>query len=491
MTLDKTIIGKRVIVDGEVATIKYYGPIEGKTGFYYGVEWDDLTRGKNNGSFKGKQYFETTLTGGSFLKSVNMGIDFLTALSEKYAKSDYSDLSYVTEDTNTLFETIGWEKMKSKLSQLGNLKEISLARLGVSHKGNTDLPCKSIEDADLSHNLFSVFSEISGICEDLPNLRILRINYNRFAIDPLNPSTCFTSITVLGLIGTQLTWDEITKLSPSFPNLEELYVGYNGLKFPKKSCNEPEVFAKVKILDLENNLLSDWNDITNAIGKFPHLANLSLRNNRIAEVLPPNGNFRSLTTLNLNGNKLNSWDVIHVLNLYNITQLRITQNPICETIDKKSRHQILTGRLSKLTKLDGSTVTDMKRQDAECYYLTIASQDHGNPNFSIIHPLYELLCKKHGEPAAPMKVIKTVADSLIQLTLQGQSTEILKKVPKHMKVRALKTIMARSLYGKEWQSALRGELFLKVDDDFQKLEDEMKELEYFDVLDGSILRLQV
>lgn len=52
-------IGARICLpSGHVGTIKYVGPVDGTTGLWLGVEWDDISRGKHDGIKDGKRYFE-------------------------------------------------------------------------------------------------------------------------------------------------------------------------------------------------------------------------------------------------------------------------------------------------------------------------------------------------------------------------------------------------------------------------------------------------
>lgn len=52
-------IGERVECSGYLGTVKYVGPIEGKPSMWLGIDWDDPSRGKHNGSVNGVQYFKT------------------------------------------------------------------------------------------------------------------------------------------------------------------------------------------------------------------------------------------------------------------------------------------------------------------------------------------------------------------------------------------------------------------------------------------------
>ena len=50
-------IDARVLVNGHRGTIKYVGEVEGATGIWLGIDWDDRERGKHDGSKDGKRYF--------------------------------------------------------------------------------------------------------------------------------------------------------------------------------------------------------------------------------------------------------------------------------------------------------------------------------------------------------------------------------------------------------------------------------------------------
>lgn len=50
-------VGQRRSFDGHRCTIRYVGTVEGTTGDWLGVEWDDSSRGKHAGEHKGTRYF--------------------------------------------------------------------------------------------------------------------------------------------------------------------------------------------------------------------------------------------------------------------------------------------------------------------------------------------------------------------------------------------------------------------------------------------------
>lgn len=62
-------IGCRVKCNDDLATVKFIGEVQGYKGIWYGVEWDEPTRGKHDGCVDGIQYFKTSKPGaGSFIR---------------------------------------------------------------------------------------------------------------------------------------------------------------------------------------------------------------------------------------------------------------------------------------------------------------------------------------------------------------------------------------------------------------------------------------
>lgn len=52
-------VGNRIECCGHFGTIKYIGPVEGHPGVWLGIDWDDIERGKHNGTVNGIHYFDT------------------------------------------------------------------------------------------------------------------------------------------------------------------------------------------------------------------------------------------------------------------------------------------------------------------------------------------------------------------------------------------------------------------------------------------------
>lgn len=88
------MVGSRLVVGEQKCTVKYIGNVPEKSGVWYGVEWDDGERGKNDGL----QLFKPKVSGAaSFIKlnktssgslvsskkAVVTGAAFLEAVKEK------------------------------------------------------------------------------------------------------------------------------------------------------------------------------------------------------------------------------------------------------------------------------------------------------------------------------------------------------------------------------------------------------------------------
>lgn len=52
-------VNDRVQVIDDCATIRFIGQVAGTKGEWLGIEWDDPTRGKHDGTHQGVRYFES------------------------------------------------------------------------------------------------------------------------------------------------------------------------------------------------------------------------------------------------------------------------------------------------------------------------------------------------------------------------------------------------------------------------------------------------
>jgi len=54
---DAVSIGIRLSISSFLCTVLYSGEVDGTSGSWYGVEWDDPSRGKHSGTHNGNTYF--------------------------------------------------------------------------------------------------------------------------------------------------------------------------------------------------------------------------------------------------------------------------------------------------------------------------------------------------------------------------------------------------------------------------------------------------
>ncbi len=50
-------VGTRFTYSGQLGTVRFVGEVQGATGIWIGVEWDDPNRGKHDGVKGDKRYF--------------------------------------------------------------------------------------------------------------------------------------------------------------------------------------------------------------------------------------------------------------------------------------------------------------------------------------------------------------------------------------------------------------------------------------------------
>lgn len=88
-------VGQRVHASGDprrIGTVRYVGALEGYSGIWIGVDWDN-GEGKHDGTVNGFKYFEAREDrSGSFMrlkKSLCSGVGFLDALKLRYL-GDYT-----------------------------------------------------------------------------------------------------------------------------------------------------------------------------------------------------------------------------------------------------------------------------------------------------------------------------------------------------------------------------------------------------------------
>ncbi|KAF7589672.1 hypothetical protein BBP40_003964 [Aspergillus hancockii] len=415
--MDPTVhVNQRRSYNSNLCTVRYAGKVEGTTGEWLGVEWDDPTRGKHSGEHQGVRYFTCKSkhpTAGSFVRpsrATDKPRGFLEALREKYASEfeqetaarlklgdDVSGdlLHKPIEISGKVVEEVGFDKVRKQLAELQELKIVLLDGLRVAgalgHEASADQVesgCKEIEqtcpkiiELDLSRSLLNCWGDVASICGSLKRLKVLKLNGNRMG--PVGVGLSFEGISELQLDDTLLSWGE-------------------------------------------NNELSTLSSIT-TLTSLTRLSHLSLRGNCIGKIYEPNTEaatpirFSSdLQSVDLSRNKIDNWLFINQLsNVFpGLQTLRISGNPLYDqpigpstitgipekpmTVDEA--YMLTLSRVSSLKVLNYSSITAKDRNNGELYYLSLigkelsAFPENAEQDILAKHPRYNDLCEIYGEP---------------------------------------------------------------------------------------------
>ncbi|KAI9472262.1 MAG: hypothetical protein EXX96DRAFT_642823 [Benjaminiella poitrasii] len=436
---DTIHVGSRIQVGKDRATIKFIGSVINSKGEWLGIEWDDPLRGKHDGTHEQVKYFSCRYpTSGSFVRyhpqKILTGVTFLQALKEKYLEED--DITTVqgeeydkSKDRGELYwggnknikvETYGFEKIQRSQRQLSNLKIVGLAEQFVAFAGTPNEIMSAqltIEDLDLSRNLISNWDTISDIVSQLPHLIILRINQLQLASPQPTQRFNLTNLRTLALNETLISWKDIELLAPSLTHLEDLQLGGNQI-----SELSSVHFPQLKCLNLENNLIRDWQQVIK-LGTLPKLEILFLNDNQLGAIEKPTTNkmFSKLLFLRIERNAIDDWKSIDALNHFqNLTKLRCKENPIFKGLDKEAEAAQIVGRNKNLSNVNGNTLTNRERTDLERYYIKLCTKDGAtHDSIASVHPRYNELCTRHGQPDLESQTKESsiaLKDRLITLT---------------------------------------------------------------------------
>uniref|UniRef100_A0A2K5L7C4 Tubulin folding cofactor E n=1 Tax=Cercocebus atys TaxID=9531 RepID=A0A2K5L7C4_CERAT len=445
-TLTPDVIGRRVEVNGEHATVRFAGvvpPVAGKHP-----------------------------TGGSFIRpnKVNFGTDFLTAIKNRYVLEDGPEedrKEQIVTLGNKPVETVGFDSLMKQQSQLSKLQEVSLRNCAVScagEKGGVAEACPNIRRVDLSKNLLSSWDEVIHIADQLRHLEVLNLSENKLKFPSGSALTgTFSALKVLVLNQTGITWAEcgssrhgltcrkmpasvgtcacgrnappatasssakdhtsmwmnvakVLRCAVWCPGLEELYLESNNIVISERPT---DVLQTVKLLDLSSNQLIDENQLY-LIAHLPRLEQLILSDVGISSIHFPDAGigcktsmFPSLQYLVVNDNQISQWSFFNELDkLPSLRALSCLRNPLTKE-DKEANmtRQLIIASIGQLKTLNKCEILPKERRTAELDYRKAFGNEwkqaggHQDPDknrlseeFLRAHPRYQFLCLKYGAP---------------------------------------------------------------------------------------------
>ncbi|KAI6783697.1 tubulin-specific chaperone [Emericellopsis cladophorae] len=480
---DSPYVGQRLSYDGALCTVRYVGQVAGTTGLWLGVEWDDHTRGKHDGSHKGHRYFATTsrsALAASFIRPTRRADQpqpFLSALREKYAPDadgenpNHPDRQIVIFGTKVAQE-MGFDKIQRQLAKLEDLKIVILDGMKVAgireEEGKIGQTCPSIMQLDLSRNLLEKVQDVVHICRELGALRELSLSGNRLqgVLEDKSLDDCseaFDRVTELALEDTLLDWHEITRVATAFTSLGSLNAGSNQLS-SLPSVDYASLASTLTSLNLEYNDFTSLEDLSSLQG-LTNLRSLHLKGNNLSKsssgpVFPV-----SIQYLDVSYNQISSWSFVDSLpgHFPSLSALRIAHNPIYEMPDPDAKdgtgspedaYMFTIARMADLKSLNYTAVSASDRANAEMFYLSrIARQLGAAPEseeaeIKKSHPRWTSLCEQYGEPDIVRRNEINPAfleARLVNIVLRGANVEKETRVPKSFDIYRLKGIAGKLL----------------------------------------------
>lgn len=385
----KVEVGDRFLLEEDLCTIKYIGFIEQWPGITtFGVEWDDPTRGKHSGTYKGKQLFHTSIDGaGSFIKEstfINKLVqnkNIWDALNEVYGTSNVtdSDVHSITFN-NKHVECIGFDKLNKKNRDFSKLEVINLNRRAINRltvDDNTIIKkCLNVKSLDLGYNCFTNLStELSAFLEYCPNLQEINLSGNRFLLEQeslkIKP---IRHVKRLYLTSCYLEKSLLRIIFELFPNLEFLDLSFNGLNASDFSNITIPITLKSLILN-KNNLQTIPPNLFNS-----KINDLDVSDNMIEQGIPEDiSPLNTLQSLDITNNKLEAWSTLDRINVIFpvLTSIKLNNNPIVGVMEKTVSSQQdleptfyqVIARLQRVQYIDGFFVSKTVRDLAESYFV--------------------------------------------------------------------------------------------------------------------------
>ncbi|CCK72702.1 Pac2p KNAG_0L00810 [Huiozyma naganishii CBS 8797] len=482
-------IGERFQIKNDICTIRYIGIIDRWPDVrVYGVEWDNVSRGKNSGSVDGKKYFETACPGsGSFIKESKFLRDtcptysFLEALFNTYFSCPGHDstLAFGSKEV----EYCGFEQLDSRNHELKSLNTISLNKqcINVISRDPTDREkiaryCGQVQTLDIGMNLLidlELVLEILVLCTQAEELNL---SGNRFQtqwnLHSRNQS--FPQVKRLYMISCTLTDNDIAHLFEVFPSIELLDVSMNDLT--------SEAFAGLTLPPTLKDLILHGNAIEwipkNILSS--NIQNLDLSSNLIGDESVDKAHHSTIRYLDLTCNKITTWELLGKLNsiFTDLISLKILDNPLYSgkgsIADEEDMLYETVVRMGQLSILDGSDITEELRNNAELY---VASKVVKSPvTCDEVPSECKIFANNQAYEEGRCPVTSWLEDELIELKIidKESSSSFLIHVLRGSTLRSLKGIISSKLRTKIAKIQLLRTLgesdFEVLDKDFSSLD---------------------
>nr|CAD7410192.1 unnamed protein product [Timema cristinae] len=481
-------VGSRLSCDGHIGTLLYIGEVPPTKGTWFGVDWDDPSRGKHDGTYHEVKYFET---------------------------SQFHQLTVVC--------------VRDHLVN------------GPGPAGALQALCPDVTELDISRNLLNSWRTVAQIAAQLKKLQHLNVSENRLQLvdDPLEHQGSFQSLKQLVAWDMKYDWSHFLACARMWPDIEELKVANNNITtLESPPCG---VLSRLKHLDLHGNNIQDWEEI-NKLGSlnmleylnassigvsrihfpaassaakthlFPALKHLNIDNNNIQEsasiltAIPwrpsvsqyPDSNpletlsapdklFTALyQCLTVNFEYSVQWVSVSELNkLAALEDLKLRDNPVTNLEKMESTVQIIIARIANLKMLNAEAVS-VDRKGANAAFI---SNDRKGAEYDYV--------KKHGREW--LSVIDSEADRERFLTQHPRFPELIRtlefvspnepekkivqKLPRSIQVNKV-VAFAKQLFNTGGKTPSLSYVDTKLPDTEVPIDNIMRDLKFYSVEDG-------
>ncbi|XP_046627613.1 tubulin-specific chaperone E [Neodiprion virginianus] len=512
-------LGSRIECDGSLGTLRYVGPVGDTKGEWLGIDWDDPSRGKHNGTYEGVKYFTTWHpTSGSFIRhgKANFGISCPDAIKSRYglinddlAGIDRENLTSLQKEINAPFlEMVGFSKVNKKQSKFDQLEIIWLRDQSVSNAGNPgelETLCPRLKELDISRNLTNSWKVISDICIQLRSLTRLNVSENKLPcdIEVEQFRKSFSNVTHLTMARMNYNWANVQRCIAMFPSIRELSISFNIVNTIERPPDCSNIM-KLRALTLEGNLIENWNEILK-LGSLPCLEYLNVNENRIKVVSFPTDKsmtktslFANLRQLHISKNDISEWRSISELDkLLSLEDLKFRDNPILKCGTPETTRQLIIARISKLKFLNGTEVWQDERTGAEYDYLKLFGKQwldtesipEKRVEFITEHPQYPSLIKKYGLPDVHVSKLNAgMGSNVISVEFicpddPNQPQRVRRKLLKDMEVQKVVGIVQR-LFKTSGKIPTLSFVQQTLSSNEIKLDKPLQNLSYFSIQDG-------
>lgn len=367
-------VNNRISVGGSLGTVRFVGKVHvWPDSTALGIEWDDHTRGKNDGSVDSIRYFECSKGSGSFLKESNNLIErsrlVLEALEHRYASPEnVTSLDEQLTIGTKKVERYGFSKLNDIVNDYQNLTVLMLDRQCILSIGELKL-FPNLEHLDLSYNLFTLWSNVDMILRHTPKLRSLNLNGNRFS----EGSWTFlpSALTHISLCDVRVKPINLPRLDSG--NILKLDLAGNG--WTEDELNGWKVPLTIQSLDLLGGNFVSIPSILQAT----EIEELTICDNRIKK-LDRSIVFSKLRRLDIRHNLFESLSLLDVISVVcpKLTLLRLSHCPAVAGLLAEEMTMELIGRLNcsssaaktGIFKLNGSVLLPEEVTNGEVYIVS-------------------------------------------------------------------------------------------------------------------------